>query len=287
MKYAFIQSLSNFFAVRTMCRVLGVSRSSYYAWRKQPISQRQRDNQRLLTKIRCYHQASHETYGSPRIHQDLLSDGENVGRHRVARLMRQHGIQAKRHRRFVITTQSKNTLQPAPNRLQQDFQTSRVNQAWVSDTTFIATAQGWLYLAVLIDLYSRQVIGWSMSERNNAQLVQSALQMALLKRCHVKHVIVHSDQGSTYASRDYQQQLRKHQLICSMSRKGECLDNAVAESFFGTLKTEHVMHQRYRTHDQARSSVFHYIELFYNRVRRHSYLGYRSPVQFEAQSCPL
>lgn len=197
--------------------------------------------------------------------------------------MRQAGIQAKMARRFVVTTDSRHTMQPAPDQLQRRFRSDAPNLAWVSDTTFIATRQGWLYLAVILDLYSRQVIGWAMGDRNDRQLISSALNMALWRRGMVKRVIVHSDQGSTYASSDYQQMLKQHGLICSMSRKGECLDNAVAESFFGTLKTELVDDEDYRTKDEARASLFHYIEAFYNRRRRHSYLDYLSPVEFEAK----
>jgi putative transposase len=266
-----------------MCDVLGVSSSGYYDWLDRPESARGKENRQLTLKIRCFHQASRRIYGSPRIHRDLLAAEETVGVNRVARLMKQAGIQSKMAKKFVITTDSKNTMQPAPDRLQRDFQPNRENQAWVSDTTFIPTRQGWLYLAVVLELYSRQVIGWAMSEKNNAQLVQDALTMAVWRRGRVRDVIVHSDQGSTYASSDYQQQLKANNLICSMSRKGECLDNAVAESFFGTLKTEHVDYEDYRTRQEARQSLFEYIEVFYNRYRRHSYLGYISPVEFEAK----
>jgi transposase InsO family protein len=264
-----------------MCDVLGVSSSGYYDWRDRPESARCKDNRRLTLKIRCFHQVSRCTYGSPRIHRDLLAVEETVSVNRVARLMNRAGIQSKMARKFVITTDSKNTLQPAPDRLQRDFKPTHKDQAWVSDTTFIPTRQGWLYLAVVLELYSRQVIGWAMSEQNNARLVQDALTMAVWRRGHVQDVIVHSDQGSTYASGGYQQQLKVNNLISSMSRKGECLDNAVAESFFGTLKTEHVDHEDYRTRQDARQSLFEYIEVFYNRYRRHSYLGYISPVEFE------
>jgi len=221
-----------------MCKVLGVSSSGYYDWFDRPESQRSQSNRRLITKIQCFHQASRRTYGSPRIHRDLQESGESVGINRVARLMKQAGIQSKMAKCFVVTTDSRHTMQPAADQLKRQFQTNAPNRAWVSDTTFIATRQGWLYLAVILDLYSRQIIGWAMTDRNNRQLVASALTMAVWRRGMVKHVIVHSDQGSTYASSDYQQLLNQHSLICSMSRKGEYLDNAVAESFFGTLKTE-------------------------------------------------
>ena len=281
MKYAFIREHYRDHSVLTLCRVMGVSTSGYYDWYARPESQRERTNRRLLTKIQCFHKASRSIYGSPRIHKDLLSSGERVGVKRVAKLMKDAEIQSKMARKFVITTNSKNTLAPSPDLLQRDFDREVQDEAWVSDTTFIATRQGWLYLAVVLDLYSRRVIGWSMSNRNNKQLVSDALTMAIWRRGKVKDVIVHSDQGSTYASGDYQQQLRDYALISSMSRKGECLDNAVAESFFGTLKTEWVDHEDYRTKAVAKQSIFEYIEVFYNRQRRHSYLGYISPVEYE------
>ncbi len=283
MKYAFIRDKKKYHSITRMCKVLGVSSSGYYDWFDRPESIRSQNNRRLQTKIRCYHKASYSTYGSPRIHRDLQESGESVSINRVARLMKQAGIQSKMAKRFVITTNSKNTTQAAPNHLKQRFKTNMPNQAWVSDTTFIPTRQGWLYLAVMVDLYSRQVIGWAMSERNDRTLVSNALNMAIWHRGKARDVIVHSDQGSTYASGDYQQLLKENYLICSMSRKGECLDNAVAESFFGTLKTEWVDDEDYKTKDQARTSLFHYIETFYNRRRRHSYLDYISPVEFEAR----
>lgn len=283
MKYAFIRDHSAQHKVSCLCRALEVSASGYYAWKDRPESARAKSNRRLMTKISLFHKVSREIYGSPRIHQDLVDAGEQVGVNRVASLMSQHGIQSKMAKKFVITTNSKNTLQPAPDRLKRHFDVETPNKAWVSDTTFIPTRQGWLYLAVVIELYSRQVVGWAMGERNNAQLVQDALTMAVWRRGKVESVIVHSDQGSTYASADYQRLLKDSSLLCSMSRKGECLDNAVAESFFGTLKTELVDHEDYRTKEEAKKSLFEYIEIFYNRRRRHSYLGYLSPVEYEAK----
>jgi transposase InsO family protein len=263
---------------------LEVSTSGYYDWRDRPESSRSKENRSLLTKISLFHKVSREIYGSPRIYQDLVDAGEVVSINRVARLMQKNSIQSKMARKFVITTDSKNTMQPAPDQLQRQFKVNAPDKAWVSDTTFIPTRQGWLYLAVVIELYSRQVIGWAMSDRNNSQLVQDALTMAIWRRGKVDSVIVHSDQGSTYASGDYQKLMKENNLSCSMSRKGECLDNAVAESFFGTLKTELVTHEDYRTKEEARKSLFEYIELFYNRRRRHSFLGYISPAEFEARA---
>jgi len=195
--------------------------------------------------------------------------------------MKAAGIKSKMARKFVVTTDSKNTMQPAPDLLERRFEVDKHDKAWVSDTTFIGTREGWLYVAIILDLFSRQVIGWSMSTRNNTELVQDALTMALWRRGKVKDVIVHSDQGSTYASGGYQQQLSENQLRCSMSRKGECLDNAVAESFFGSLKNELVYHEDYRTRAEARQSIFEYIEVFYNRQRRHAFLNYMTPVEYE------
>lgn len=284
MKYAYIRAHSAEYSVSRLCQVLEVSTSGYYDWRDRPESDRSIENRHLLTKISLFHKASRQIYGSPRIHHDLADSGETVGIHRVARLMQKNGIQSKMARKFVITTNSKNTMQPAPDQLQRQFKVEAPNKAWVSDTTFIPTRQGWLYLAVVIELYSRQVIGWAMNDRNNAQLVQDALTMAIWRRGKIESVIVHSDQGSTYASGDYQRLMKENNLSCSMSRKGECLDNAVAESFFGTLKTELVTHEDYRTKDEARKNIFEYIELFYNRRRRHSFLGYISPAEFEARA---
>lgn len=264
-----------------LCDALEVSSSGYYDWLDRPESTRSRDNRKLTSKIRVLHQQSREIYGSPKIHKDLVAEGVPCSENRVARLMKQSDIKSKMARKFVITTDSKNTLQPAPDLLQRQFTVEDNNVAWVSDTTFIATREGWLYLAVILDLFSRQIIGWAMSNRNNTQLVQYALTMAIWRRGKVSDVIVHSDQGSTYASGDYQRQLNDNQLRCSMSRKGECLDNAVAESFFGSLKNELVFHEDYRTRAEAKQSIFEYIEVFYNRKRRHAFLNYMTPVEYE------
>lgn len=284
MKYAFIRNHACEYKVSRLIEVLGVSSSGYYDWVARPVSNRAKSNHALIAKIKVFHKLSRCTYGSPRIHKDLVEDGEAVGVNRVARLMREKGIQSKMAKKFVITTDSKNTLVAAPDRLQRQFTVPEADVAWVSDTTFIPTRQGWLYLAVVLDLYSRMVIGWSMGDKNNAQLVQDALTMAIWRRSRREDVIVHSDQGSTYASAAYQQQLSDNNLVCSMSRKGECLDNAVAESFFGSLKTEMVDDEDYRTRAEAKQSLFEYIEVFYNRQRRHSYLGYISPIEYETRN---
>ena len=281
MKYAFIQQHRKEHKIARMCKVLEVSPSGFYDWVDRPESARSRENRALTQKIAYFHRRSKGIYGSPKIHADLVATGERCSENRVARLMQAADIQSKLARKFVITTDSKNTLAPAPDLLQRDFSAERQDQAWVSDTTFIPTREGWLYLAVILDLYSRMVIGWAMGKKNDTALVQEALTMALFRRGQVEDVIVHSDQGSTYASGDYQRQLQAYQLRCSMSRKGECLDNAVAESFFGSLKNELVYHEDYKTRADAKQSLFEYIEVFYNRQRRHATLNYLTPVEFE------
>jgi len=281
-KYAFIRAHSEEHAVVRLCDLLGVSTSGYYDWYDRPESTRTRENRELTSKIHHFHQRSNAIYGSPKIHKDLVADGQPCSVNRVARLMKQADIKSKLSRKFVVTTNSRNTAAPAPDLLQRNFSVARQDAAWVSDTTFVPTREGWLFLAVILDLFSRQVIGWAMSHSNNTALVQDALTMAIWRRGKVKGVIVHSDQGSTYASGDYRKQLAKHKLICSMARKGECLDNAVAESFFGSLKNEWVDHEDYSTRQQARQSIFEYIEVFYNRQRRHATLDYKAPAEFEA-----
>ena len=280
MRYAAIQAHRGHYPVQMMCRALNVSSSGYYDWRGRPESNRARRHQALTEKIRYFHQASRETYGSPRIHEDLLDSGERVGENTVALLMQRDGIVPKTVRKFRVTTDSRKTV-PAPNRLEQQFTTTRPNECWVSDITFIPTREGWLYLAVIIDLYSRAVIGWAMHKRMKTDLVIDALRMALMRRKVRSSLLLHSDQGSQYAAVDYRAILAQNGIECSMSRKGCCWDNAVAESFFGILKRELVYHETYRTRQEARLSVFEYIEGWYNRRRRHSTLGRRSPLEFE------
>lgn len=281
MKYAFIQTQMKYYALTRLCGVLEVSTSGYYDWVDRPMSRRDKDNRRLTLKLHCFHQQSKQIFGSPNLHQDLLDDGETIGIKRVQRLMKKAGIQSKITKKFVIAKNSKHSHQVAPNLLERNFRTDKKDVAWVTDTTFIPTREGWLYLATVMDLYSRKIIGWSMGKRNNRTLVCDALLMALWRRKHPKKVIVHSDQGSTYASNDYQALLKEKKLVCSMSRRGNCWDNAVAESFYGSLKNEWVNWENYKTRDQAKKSIFNYIEVFYNRKRRHSYLGYKSPDEFE------
>ncbi len=264
-----------------MCEVLSVSRSGDSGWRGRSASTRQKANAALLERIRAIHLKSRQTYGSPRVHAELKEQGVACGRRRVARLMRRAELVAKMTRRFRRIARSKMNPPPAPNRLQAPFVVRQVNRQWVADMTFIPTRAGWLYLAVVLDLFSRKVVGWAMDLRRTSGLVCEALQMAHRMRQPDRGTVVHSDQDSPYASFEYQRLLSESGLLASMSRKGHCGDNAVVESFFHTLKTELVGFEDYRTRDQARSSLFEYIELFYNRMRRHSTLNYRSPAEFE------
>ena len=282
MKYAFVDEHRASYPVGRLCRALEVTASGYYAWRRRPPSQRALANQALLVDIRASHARSRRTYGSPRVHADLVAQGQRCSRHRVARLMRQDRLQARPRRRFrPKTTQVDPRLPVAPNRLQRPFQASAPNQTWLSDITYVATAEGWLYLAVVLDLHSRRVVGWAMARHLETPLVLSALQLALGRRQPPAALLHHSDRGSQYASRDYQAALASYQVQPSMSRAGNCYDNAPMESFFATLKVERVYCRRYQTRDEARQDLVAYIEGFYNPTRRHSALGYRSPMEFE------
>jgi transposase InsO family protein len=267
-----------------MCTLLKVSRSGYYTWLKRPESRRSRENRSLEDKIRVFHAASHGIYGSPKIHRDLIDDGVRCGKNRVARIMREAGIRSRTKKKFKATTNSRHNLPVAPNLLNQDFTVNAPDRTWVSDITYIHTEKGWLYLAVLLDLFNREIVGWATSSRMTRQLAIDALQMALGRRTPAEGLIHHSDRGSQYASGDYQKLLSKHAITCSMSRKGNCYDNAVAESFFRLLKTEWVNHHRYLSRSQATNSLFDYIEIFYNRKRRHSALGYATPQEYETFS---
>lgn len=284
MKYRFIDRYSSSYGVERMCRVLGVSRSGYYGWKKQPLSNRQRENEKLLVHIKESHKQNMETYGSPRIAEDLWARGIVCGENRVARIMRENGIVAKTKKKFKATTNSRHTLPVAENVVGQNFTADGPNKLWVSDITYIPTMEGWLYLAVILDVFSRQIVGWSMSKRLTANFVIKALYQAIGRRKPAGGCVFHSDQGVQYACSDFLKVLEAFGFTQSMSRKGNCYDNAVAESFFHTLKTEHVYFQRYRTRAEARQSIFEYIEMFYNRQRRHSALGYRSPVTFELET---
>ncbi len=285
MRYACIHRRRIRYPVNMMCTALRVSRSGYYAWRVRPESRRTRCNRQLMQVIRHVHAASDGTYGSPRIHAELKDDGIRCGLAKVARLMHLAGLRGCPKRRFRVTTKS--GLARASNLLDQDFSAQTANERWASDITYIWTSQGWLYLGVVMDLYSRRIIGWAMSRRINRHLVVNALNMALDQRRPSEKLIHHSDRGVQYLSDDFQALLKKHEITCSMSDKGSCYDNAVVESFFASLKRERTKRKKYRTRDEARADVFDYIERFYNRQRRHGYVGNISPVQFEKRTLGL
>jgi putative transposase len=269
------------FKVSPMCRALEASRSGYYGWRYGKESKRSEQNRTVLVEIQKVHEQNREAYGAVKTWRELEAQGIVCGRHRVARLRRQAGIEARRKRRFRITTQSRAGVIAAENKLNQRFEVGAMDRAWVGDITFIATGSGWLYLAVLLDLYSRRVVGWAMSERIDQQLVLDALVMALGQCRAQAGLIHHTDQGRQYSSTAYVEMLKKHGLVQSMSRRGNCYDNAVAESFFSSLKNELVHHCSFKTREEARTAVFEYIEVFYNRQRRHQSLDYVSPVDYE------
>lgn len=280
MKYAFIKAEQHH-SVRRLCDVLGVSHSGYYDWCKRDVSNRAADNEQLLTKIKALHTQHKGRYGSPRIHAALLRQGERVSKGRVERLMKANEIKAsrtKRHKRIYIQREQQRS---APNHLARQFKANKPNQKWVSDITFITTREGFVYLAIVLDLYSRAIVGWSMSHRIDGQLVIDALNMAVTHRNRPEGVLVHSDQGSQYTAQAYRELLSSLNMTCSMSRKGECHDNAVAESFFHTLKEELVTEANYQTRQQAKQSIFKYIEMYYNRQRLHSTLDYEAPLQYE------
>ena len=286
MRFVFVHAEKAKHSVRMLCRVLRVSPSGYYAWRQRsPESRAQRDAA-LAVHIRAIHKRSRCTYGSPRIHAELKREGLAVGRKRVARIMRHEGLEAAPRKRFRTTTDSKHSLPVAPNLLQRQFDVTDVNRAWVTDITYVWTWQGWLYLAVVVDLFSRRVVGWAADEHMRTELVLDALGMAIARRRPAPGLVHHSDRGSQYASHRYREELERHGLVASMSRKGDCWDNAVAESFFGTIKTELLDRRPWPTRQGARGAVAEYIELFYNPQRLHSHLGYISPAEYERASAP-
>ncbi len=267
--------------MRSMCRVMKVSRSGFYDWCRRAPSARALEDRGLTQRIQRIHEHNRQAYGVIKIHQELRSQGCRCGHNRVARPKRMASIQTKRVRRFRASYEPHQLPAAAPNVLNRQFQMAKPNCAWVADTTFIATRAGFLYLAALLDLYSRRVVGWAMGHQHTQQLVAQALDMAIAQRDPQPGLIPHSDQGSQYAAGLYQQSLIQRGLVPSMSRKGNCYDNACAESFFSTLKNELIHHCDFHTREQARSAIFDYIEVFYNRQRRHASLGYVSPAQFE------
>lgn len=286
MRYRFIQMHEKQFRLWIMCRVLSVSRSGYYSFRNRPESERAKENEELLEKIKAAHKKSKKRYGSPRIHRRLVKDGVPCSRGRVARLMRAGGIRAIHKKKFVVTTDSKHDLPVAENLLDRQFDVDTPNTVWTADITYIPTDEGWLYLSAVMDLCSKGIAGWSMDERMKTDLVADALTMAYGRRNPGVGLLHHSDRGSQYASEDYQNLLKAYGMRASMSRKGDCWDNAPMESFFHTLKTELTHHRKYRTREEARRDIFEYIEIFYNRQRLHSSLGYKSPAEFEAEFQP-
>jgi len=281
-RYAFIGRHRAVWPTRTMCRVLRASPSGFYDWLERSPCKRARDDERLLGLIRTSFQGSDRTYGSPRVHDDLRDWGERCGEKRVARLMRQAQLRARpKRRRPPLDPGIRLEHFIAPNLLDREFEVTRPNQKWVADFTYIATGEGWLYLAVVLDLFSRRIVGWSMQPTMTAQLVLDALLMALWRRGKPTELLHHSDQGSQYTSEDFQRLLADQGITCSMSRKGDVWDNAAMESFFSSLKLERARRRRYRSRDEARADLFDYIERFYNPRRRHSRLGNISPMEFE------
>jgi putative transposase len=280
-RFAFIEAKKAEYPVSVLCCVLQVERSGFYAWRSREESDHEVDDRRLAVEVRTTFEESKRRYGSPRVYRELRRKGVKVGRHRVARLMSEQQLRARRPRRFVATTDSKHSMPTPPNLLKREFDVKEPDRVWAGDVTYLPTGEGWLFLAVLLDLYSRRVVGWALSERNDEALTLSALQMALDHRRPASGLVHHSDRGTTYASGEYQDVLARHGLVCSMSRKGDCWDNAVVESFFSTLDVECAEQRPFSTRNAARREVSDYILSFYNPTRLHSTLGYRSPMEFE------
>ncbi len=281
MKYQFVEEKRKEHSINILCQVLEISRSGFYAWLSRPVSDRKESNQQLLLKIRESHERSRETYGYRRIYYDLRAELKTLGKNRVFRLMQHYGIRAKTKRKFKMTTDSNHSKPISDNKLNREFTANKPNQRWVSDITYIPTMEGWLYLSVIMDLFSRKIIGWSMDSRMKEDITLNALRMALFKRKISGGVLLHSDRGSQYAANEYQGLLKDNDIECSMSRKGNCWDNAVVESFFHTLKVECTHHESFKTREEAKRVIFEYIEVFYNRQRRHSTINYNTPAQYE------
>jgi putative transposase len=278
-KFRFVQDNRETFRVGPMCSILEVSKSGFYAWLRRPPSDREQADAALVQRIRLVHRTSRGVYGSPRVYQALRDAG--VGKHRVARLMRLEGLRGRAHKRFRFTSTKHEELPAAPNLLNRRFSAPAPNRVWAADITQVRTREGWLFLAVVLDLFSRRVVGWATAPRPDQRISIEALRNAITTRRPLPGLLHHSDRGGQYASADYQIFLDRHGMVCSMSRPGNCLDNAVVESFFHTLKTEWLYHYRFTGREQARSFIFDYIEGFYNPTRLHSALGYRSPMDYE------
>jgi len=280
-RFAFIDEERATWPVEALCEVLGVSRSGFYAWRDRPPAARTLDDERLVADIKAAHKAGRGAYGSPRVVRALRKQGKHVGKKRVERLMRREGIVAKKRKKFCITTDSRHADPIAPNILHRDFAAASPNATWVTDVTYVSTSEGWLYLAVILDLCSRRVVGWAASGSNDRQLALDALARAKATRKPTAGLIHHSDRGSVYASGDYRDALGDMGALASMSRKGDCWDNAVAESFFATIKGEMIDHEDFQTKAEATAAIADYIDTFYNVTRMHSTIGYVSPIEFE------
>jgi putative transposase len=280
-KYKFMKDNINIFHLNRMSKVLKVSRSSYYAWLSRPMSEREKHNRYLSERIRSIYEQRKRVYGCLRITAELREEGFSCSKNRVARLMRKQGITAKTKKKFIVTTNSKHKLPIAPNLVDMQFNPESLNKLWAADITYIRTREGWLYLSVLLDLNSRAVIGWNTDSFMDENLITTTLDKALKQRKPTGELILHSDRGSQYAGQRYRDMLSENNITQSMSSKGNCYDNAPVESFFSTLKRELVYRQSYKTREEAKQSLFEYIEVFYNRQRRHSSLGYLSPLQFE------
>jgi putative transposase len=283
LRFSFIDIEKKAFPLFLLCKVMQVSRSGYYHWKKRGTSAREKERSQLIPRVRSIHQDSKATYGSRRMAQELNALGFHCGKHKAGTLMKLAGVAAKQRKKFKATTDSKHTFPVAPNLLNRRFSVTTPNCVWVGDITYIWTSEGWLYLAVVIDLYSRRIVGWSMNKCITRRLVMDAFTMAIWRRKPSSGLIFHSDRGSQYCSHDFQKLLKKHGILTSMSRKGNCWDNAVAESFFGSLKVEQVFGVRYPSRSSARQDIIEYIEMFYNSKRRHSSLGYMNPMEFEKQ----
>jgi putative transposase len=281
-KFAFIRAEKARHDVALLCRVLGVSRSGYYAWQQRGLSKRALRDAQLGAEVVVAHRESRGTYGSPRVLVELREKGFRTSRKRVARLMRERGLSGSYRRRWKHGASSPADVVAEPNVLDRNFAVDAPNRAWATDITYVRTWEGWLYLAVVIDLYARRVVGWSMQDHMRTDLVLSALTMAVGQRLPEPGLIAHSDRGAQYTSDDYRRALRSHGITCSMSHRGDCFDNAVVESFFGTLKSELLYRRSWATRDEAAAAIHEYIEVFYNRRRRHSFLGYRTPAEHEA-----